>query len=45
MRETMRKMILQIVCIALLAGCGTAQKATQPSGEWTPVNKPLASKG
>lgn len=42
----MKKFILYITCAALLAACGsTPPKAPQPSGDWTPVNKPLTGKG
>jgi uncharacterized lipoprotein YajG len=40
----MKKLILYLACAALLAGCSTPPKATQPSGEWKPINKPLAVK-
>ncbi len=42
----MKKLILCLAYTALLAACGsTPPKAPQPSGEWTPVNKPLTAKG
>ncbi len=40
----MKNLILQIVCVVMLAGCSTPPKAPLPSGPWTPVNKPLAAK-
>jgi hypothetical protein len=40
----MRKMILQLVCAAVLTGCSAPPKAPQPTGEWKPVNKPLSVK-
>lgn len=40
----MKKLILQLACAALLVGCSTPPKATQPTGEWKPVNQPLPAK-
>lgn len=40
----MKRLILEIVCVAFLAGCSSPPKAPQPTGDWTPVNTPTASK-
>lgn len=40
----MKKLILTFACAALLVGCSTPPKAPQPSGDWIPVNQPLAAK-
>lgn len=40
----MKKLILQLACVALLAGCSSPPKTPQPTGEWKPVNNPLAVK-
>lgn len=41
----MKKLIAGFVLTALLAACTTTPpKATQPSGAWTPVNKPVPAK-
>jgi hypothetical protein len=41
----MKRLILISTCVALLVGCSTPPKTPQPSGDWKPVNQPLAAKG
>lgn len=41
----MKKLITGVVLTALLAACSTTPpKPIQPSGPWTPVNKPASVK-
>jgi hypothetical protein len=40
----MKKLILKLACAALLVACSTPPKATQPFGEWKPVNQSQQAK-